>query len=103
MLDYSSITNALPAEEVLCLTEVEREEAEVGDTDSVGSHEDMKVLEMGFEEAIQDQLVQLVEDDVEGLVSDDLHNWILNKGIGKLSIPKPLILGILKMLTRKHK
>jgi hypothetical protein len=88
VLDYSSITNALPAEEVLCLTEVEREEAEVGDTDSVGSHEDMKVLEMGFEEAIQDQLVQLVEDDVEGLVSDDLHNWILKKGIGELSIPK---------------
>ena len=90
VLDYSSITNAaLPAEEVLCLTEVRREEAEVGDTDSVGSHEDMKILEMGFEEAIQDQLIQLVQDDIEGLVSDDLHNWILKKGIGELSIPKP--------------
>jgi hypothetical protein len=90
VLDYSSITNTRPAEEVLCLTEVEREEAEVGDTDSVASDEDMKELGMGVEEAIQDQLVQLVQgEDVEGSVSDDLPNWILKKGIGELSIPKP--------------
>jgi hypothetical protein len=42
-LDYSSITNARPVKELFCLMEVQREEAKVGDTDSVASHEDMKV------------------------------------------------------------
>jgi hypothetical protein len=46
LLDYSSITNhAQPAKEALCLTEVQREEAEVRDTNSsVASHKAMKEL-----------------------------------------------------------
>ena len=85
VLDYSRITNSLPAEEVLCLKEVQREEAEVGDTDSVASHEDRKELILGAKEAIQDQLIQLVKgEDIEECVNDNLDNWILKKGIGEL-------------------
>jgi hypothetical protein len=61
LLDYSSITDAQPAEEVLCSMEVRRKEAEVRDTNSVAPHKDMKELKIGVEEAIQDQLIQIVK------------------------------------------
>ena len=56
--------------------------AEIGDTDSVDSSQEMIDLTTGYNDATQQQLELLIknEDDIEEYTSDQLDNWVLNKG-----------------------
>jgi hypothetical protein len=75
-------------EVVLDMAEVMGEMEEIGDTDSVNSSDEAQDLGEAVEEALRDRLMLLVkdDDDVEASASP---NWIMKKGIGEISMPKP--------------
>ena len=65
------------------IDDVRAEEQEEGDTDSVVGSDEMEELSKGYDAALKDKLLVIVkeEDNIEECTSDQLDNWVLNKGL----------------------
>ena len=65
------------------IDDVRAEEQEEGDTDSVVGSDEMEELSKGYDATLKDKLLAIVkeEDDLEECASDQLDNWVLNKGL----------------------
>ena len=65
------------------IDDVRAEEQEEGDTDSVVGSDEMEELSKGYDAALKDKLLVIVkeEDDIKECTSDQLDNWVLNKGL----------------------